>query len=90
MTITYIPYIESALIATCGTVDSRFSARLHKAALAFLRDHAVHGRVLCPATALLEAAVASGRMLLQEGSNGDGRQLLLRDTSFVKALLLTR
>ena len=63
---------------------------LNEAALAFLRDHAVHGRVLCPATALLEAAMASGHMLLQEGSSTEGRQLMLRDTSFVKALLLTR
>jgi hypothetical protein len=61
----------------------RFSARLDKAALAFLHDHAVHGRTLCPATALLEAAIAAGHML-REGS------LLLRDTSFVKALLLDR
>lgn len=65
----------------------RFSADLGKAALAFLRDHAVSGRALCPATALLEAAVEAARMLKDDSSDG---LLLLQGTAFSKALLLSR
>ncbi len=65
----------------------RFSADLGNAALAFLCDHAVSGRPLCPATALLEAAVEAGRMLKDDSSSG---LLLLQETTFSKALLLSR
>ncbi len=65
----------------------RFSADLGKAALAFLLDHAVSGRSLCPATALLEAAAEAGLMLKDDSSSG---LLLLQGTTFSKALLLNR
>ncbi len=65
----------------------RFSASLIASALAFLRDHAVAGRPLCPAAAFLEAAVESGRMLKEDGSSG---WLLLHGATFSKALLLSR
>ncbi|BDA51455.1 probable oleandomycin polyketide synthase, modules 5 and 6 [Coccomyxa sp. Obi] len=65
----------------------RFSADLGMAALAFLRDHTVSGRALCPATALLEAAVEAARMLKDDSSSGS---LLLQETTFSKALLLSR
>ncbi|CAL8465605.1 g5141 [Coccomyxa elongata] len=71
--------------STSGTL--RFSADMGKAALAFLRDHAVSGRPLCPATALLEAAVEAGRMLKDDSSSG---LLLLQGSTFSKALLLSR
>lgn len=65
----------------------RFAAALGAAALAFLRDHSVSGRALCPAAAFLEAAIGSGCMLKEDGA---GNSLLLRGVTFSKALLLSR
>lgn len=67
--------------------NRRFTAALGAAALAFLRDHSVSGRALCPAAAFLEAAIVSGSMLKEDGA---GNSLLLRGVIFSKALLLNR
>ena len=66
----------------------RFIALLGEPALAFLQDHAVSGRKLLPATALLEAAAEACSILLDGSDAGVGNGL--RDTSFLSAFLLNR
>lgn len=50
-------------IACCGDLNCRFAAALGVAALQGLRDHAVHGRVLLPAAAMLEARPCISSMI---------------------------
>ena len=66
----------------------RFVALLGKPALAFLQDHAVSGRRLLPATAMLEAAAEACGVLLDGADTGAGSAL--RDTSFLSAFVLNR
>lgn len=63
----------------------RFGARLDAAASAYLRDHAVHGQLLCPGAVFLEAAAEAAHML-RDRAPGD---MLLRSTTFASPLLLT-
>ena len=68
---------------TCHNGGCRYAADLGKAGLAFLREHAVQGQRLLPATAMLEAA-AEACSMLRDGPDIH-TQTALRATSFLRA-----
>ncbi|CAL5223543.1 g6075 [Coccomyxa viridis] len=72
--------------STSGT--SRFVSRLDKAAVAFLQDHSVKGRIILPATAMLEAAAEASSML--HDAVDVSADSALKHTSFLRALALQR
>ena len=51
-------------IACCDGLNCRFAAALGVAALQSLRDHAVHGRLLLPAAAMLEARLQAESLII--------------------------
>lgn len=73
---------------SCTKCACRFACMFGKSALAFLQDHAVQGRRLLPATAMLEAA-AEACSMLRDGADITVESAL-RDTSFLRAIVLER
>ena len=73
---------------TCWQYICRFVSRLDKAAVAFLQDHSVKGRIILPATAMLEAAAEASSML--HDAVDVSADSALKHTSFLRALALQR
>jgi hypothetical protein len=66
--------------------SDRFDVALDSPALAYLRDHVVDGRHICPGTVYLESAAEAAQMLLDGAA--PKLELLLHSISFVRALVL--
>ena len=64
MQVTSHPLLWTALkfASVIGVVVAQ--AQLRRPALAFLRDHSVQGRIILPAAAMLEMAMAFGKVVL--------------------------